>query len=167
VERARLGARILLIGTSVLEIALVTREPIIVVNSIFTMTPGAAGFLEWIFDALELTTGLLGFFLILTWARALADRIPDTDLATSTRRTRKGIAACYGIMAALVAPWNLLTLLVTLPPRASRIGNVIIGLVEAGATIGLLVFAVLAIVLLFRYRAALVKAASESSEHWA
>lgn len=167
VERARVGARILLIGTSVLEIALATREPTIVVSSIFTLTPGAASLLEWIFDAMDVTAALLGFFLILTWARGLADRIPDTDLATSTRSTRKGIAACYGIMAALVAPWSLLTLVVTLPPGVTRIGGIIIGLVGGAATIGLLVFAVIAITLLFRYRAALLKAASESSEHWA
>ncbi|MCP3904680.1 MAG: hypothetical protein GY715_13720 [Planctomycetes bacterium] len=166
VERARLGARILLIGIAALEIGLVTRDPTIVVDSIFTLTPGAASLLEWIFDALEVTAALLGFFLILTWARALADRIPDTNLATSTRNTRKGIAECYGVMAVLVAPWTLLTLVVTLPPRVVRIGDVVIGLVKVGATIGLLVCAVLAVILLFRYRAALVKAASESSEHW-
>ena len=58
-ERARLGARILLIGISALEIALVTRDPTIVVNSVFTLTPGVAGFLEWIFDALEATASRL------------------------------------------------------------------------------------------------------------
>jgi hypothetical protein len=167
VERARLGARSLLIGIAVLEIALVTRDPALAVNSIFALTPGAASFLHWTFDALELTAALLGFFLILTWALSLVDRIPDADLATSTRSTRKGIAVCYGILAAVVAPWSLVTLITTLPPRADYVGKTIIGLLEAGATIALLVYAVLAIILLFRYRAALVKAAEESSEHWA
>lgn len=167
VERARLGARVLLIGTSVLEIALAAREPASVVESMFALTPGAADLARWTFDTLDLIAGLLGFFLILTWALALAARIPDAELATSTRKTRKGITVCLGLMAVLVAPWRLLMFMTTLPAPAVRIGNSIFHALEVGATIGLLVFTVLAIILLFKYRAALVQAATESSEYWA
>jgi ABC-type molybdate transport system permease subunit len=93
--------------------------------------------------------------------------VPDTGLVTSTLSARKGIAACYGILAVFVAPWTLLTLLVTLPPRPARVGDTVVGLLGSGATIGLLVYAIIGITLLFRYRAALVTAASASREHWA
>jgi hypothetical protein len=167
VERARLGARILLIGAALFEIAVVAGDPVALVDSILPATVGGAGLLGWAFDTTTTVCALLGFFLILTWACSLADRIPDAGLATNTRTTRKGLAWCYGILVIVIAPWNLIALGKFLPPRVARVADTLASIAEGGATIGLLIFTIMAIVLLFRYRAAFVKAASESSEHWA
>lgn len=103
---------------------------------------------------LDAVVSLISFFALCIFARAIARRIPNPSLVKQTTIVMWGFAVSYGFV--------VLALIVGL-----------IGGFEAAMVLGcvvlilLLIFVIWGLVLLFLYRAALVKAAQQARATWA
>ena len=105
--------------------------------------------------------GLVTTFAIFVYARRLALRIPDDSLASQTRTVMWGIAFSSGLVVIMS---------VLLVVSLSRLGVGGAGGVVVVACIGaviMLIFAIWSLILVFRYRRAMLNAAAEARTTWA
>ncbi|MFG0330983.1 MAG: hypothetical protein ACF8PN_13925 [Phycisphaerales bacterium] len=113
--------------------------------------------------------GLIGFFALIVHARRLSMRIPDPKLARNTVIVMSGLVFGYG----LVALMGMLAI-AAVTTTAGAPGGPMFGAIGAGvlvaagiiAALFVLVFGVLSILLLIRYRTAFAQQATLARETW-
>ena len=110
-----------------------------------------------LFNVVAYTLHLVVLFGGFVYAAHLARRIPDEQLANTTRTVMWGLATCYGLVVALR--------LVVAFTGGTAMDSV--GCVSALLGLGMLVFGVWAILLVFRYSSALAYAAASARRSWA
>ena len=98
---------------------------------------------------------LVGFFATFLYARSLALRIPNESLANQTRTVMWGY--CLTVAASIL----LLLLVLVAGARGAA------GIVGCPLGVGFLVFSIWALVLIFRYRRAMLEAAQLARDSWA
>jgi len=147
----------------VTRVALVAAVVAAVIGFIVTVISSEAGEVTGIIGALP---GQVMLFAMLIYALSLARRIPDMGLAKQTVVVLWGLAASYGVMLlalVVIVSGFALTGVNSSTPAPMMAASIAGGCTMLIASVGLLVFAVWSIVLIFLYHGKL-KAIAEAGE---